>query len=88
MAVAQNVITTGLMAFRLWQREKQSAQFRISGGVFIPVLRTLVESAALYLLVEILLLGLYATNNNAQYIMLETVTPVIVSRQRLYSLFP
>ncbi|KAJ7882622.1 hypothetical protein B0H14DRAFT_3433416 [Mycena olivaceomarginata] len=76
-AVAQNIITTGLMSLRLWQREKRSAQYRTSRGVFIPILLILVESAGLYLFVETLLLTLYAVNYNAQFILLETVTPGI-----------
>ncbi|KAJ7309401.1 hypothetical protein DFH08DRAFT_484995 [Mycena albidolilacea] len=75
IAVTQNIITTGLMALRLWQVEKQSARYRLGGGNFIPVIKILVESAALYLLIEILLLALYTVDHNAQYILLECVTP-------------
>ncbi|KAJ7791291.1 hypothetical protein B0H14DRAFT_2625149 [Mycena olivaceomarginata] len=78
-AVAQNIITTGLMSLRLWQREKRSAQYRTSRGVFIPILLILVESAGLYLFVETLLLTLYAVNYNAQFILLEAVTPLTVA---------
>ncbi|KAJ7432399.1 hypothetical protein FB451DRAFT_1420643 [Mycena latifolia] len=77
IAVVQNIITTSLMALRLWQGEKQSARYRMGGGAFLPVLQILVESAALYLFVEILLLSLYAANYNAQYILLESVTPIV-----------
>ncbi|KAJ6577799.1 hypothetical protein B0H19DRAFT_1337545 [Mycena capillaripes] len=77
VAVAQNFITTSLMAFRLWQREKESSRARIGAGVFLPTIRILAESAALYLFVEILLLSLYAVDYNVQYILLETVTPVV-----------
>jgi hypothetical protein len=84
-AVAQNIITTGLMSLRLWQREKRSAQYRTSRGVFIPILLILVESAGLYLFVETLLLTLYAVNYNAQFILLEAVTPVIARCPPLHS---
>ncbi|KAJ6570616.1 hypothetical protein DFH09DRAFT_840006, partial [Mycena vulgaris] len=47
ITVPQNVLTAGLMAFRLWSTERDSARIRIGGGVFLPVLRILVESAAL-----------------------------------------
>ncbi|KAJ7118899.1 hypothetical protein C8R44DRAFT_185674 [Mycena epipterygia] len=77
VAVAQNIITTGLMSLRLWQVEKKSSRYRLGGGNFLPVLLILVESAALYLFVEILLLALYAVNYNAQYILLEIVTPIV-----------
>jgi len=77
IAVAQNILTTGLMALRLWQGERESARYRMGGGIFMPVIRILVESAALYLFVEILLLSLYSVNYNAQYILLEIVTPIV-----------
>jgi len=78
IAVAQNISTTGLMAWRLWHGEKNSARYRMgSRGSLMPVLRILVESAALYLFVEILLLSLYSVDYNAQYILLECVTPVV-----------
>ncbi|KAJ7672837.1 hypothetical protein B0H17DRAFT_1083527 [Mycena rosella] len=77
IAVAQNIITTGLMAIRLWQGEKKSARYRVDKGNLMPVLRILVESAALYLFIEILLLSLYSANYNAQYVLLEIVTPTV-----------
>ncbi|KAF4598325.1 hypothetical protein EYR38_006722 [Pleurotus pulmonarius] len=76
IAVVQNIITTSLMAFRIWRTTHQSAKFRTDKGL-IPILRILVESAALQLVVEILLLALYCSNINAQYILLELVTPVV-----------
>ncbi|KAJ7034858.1 hypothetical protein C8F04DRAFT_1100320 [Mycena alexandri] len=78
IAVAQNIITTGLMSWRLWQGEHRLKGQRLSGSL-MPILRILIESAALYLLVEILLLATYAVNYNVQYIVLETVTPIAVS---------
>ncbi|KAJ7713622.1 hypothetical protein B0H16DRAFT_541962 [Mycena metata] len=75
IAAAQNIITTGLMGWRLWQGEHRAKGQRL-GGSLMPILRILVESAAFYLLVEILCLATYAVNYNVQYIVLETVTPI------------
>ncbi|KAJ6462475.1 hypothetical protein C8R45DRAFT_1108125 [Mycena sanguinolenta] len=77
VAVAQNIITTSLIAFRLGQIETQSKRIRLADGVFLPILRVLVESAALYLFVEILLLSMYTVGYNVQFILLETVTPIV-----------
>ncbi|KAJ6589399.1 hypothetical protein B0H19DRAFT_236597 [Mycena capillaripes] len=77
VAVTQNIITTGLMSWRLWLGERRGAAYRLSSSTFMPILRILVESAALYLFVEILLLSLYSVNYNAQYILLECVTPIV-----------
>ncbi|KAJ7862821.1 hypothetical protein B0H13DRAFT_2566015 [Mycena leptocephala] len=77
IAVVENVITTGLMAFRLWRAEKESTRYRTSEGSFMPILRILVESAALFLFVEILILCLYSVNYDAEFIILELITPIV-----------
>ncbi|KAJ7167683.1 hypothetical protein C8R46DRAFT_1218609 [Mycena filopes] len=77
LAVAQNIITTSLMAWRIAATERQSSAYRLGQGNLMPILRILVESAALYLVAEMILLILYASNNNAQFIALESITPIV-----------
>ena len=78
IAFVQSFLTTTLMAYRIWQTDRRSAKYRTGEGNLLPLMRILVESAALQLLVELLLLALYAANINAQYILLELVTPLVV----------
>ena len=66
------------MAFRIWQTDRRSKQYRADKSTLLPVMRILIESAALQLLVEFILLILYAINLNAQFILLEIVTPLVV----------
>ncbi|KAJ6536754.1 hypothetical protein DFH09DRAFT_1324499 [Mycena vulgaris] len=75
LAVAQNIITTALMAWRIAAAEQQASSYRT--GKLTPILRILVESAALYLVAELILLILYASDNNAQFIALEAITPIV-----------
>ncbi|KAJ7118540.1 hypothetical protein C8R43DRAFT_1137279 [Mycena crocata] len=77
LAVAQNVITTSLMAWRIASAEKQASPYRLGRSNLMPILRILVESAALYLIVEVILLVVYTCNSNAQFIVLEAITPVV-----------
>lgn len=77
--MVQNIITTGLMAYRIWKSHRQSAEYTTGKGNLMPIFRILVESAALQLVVEIILLALYSSNINAQYILLECVAPIVVS---------
>ncbi len=67
------------MAYKIWATDRLSASFRTQKSNLLPIVRILIESAALQLIVEILLLALYAANYNAQYILLEIVTPLVVS---------
>lgn len=67
------------MAFKIWRTDRQSSGFRTQESQLLPIVRILIESAALLLVVELLLLALYASDHNAQYILLEIVTPLVVS---------
>ncbi|KAF9487682.1 hypothetical protein BDN71DRAFT_1478503 [Pleurotus eryngii] len=78
IAVVQNVITTTLMAFRIWRTSAQSVQYRTENAL-LPVVRILIESAPLQLVVEGVLLALYSKDANAQYVLMELVTPTVVS---------
>jgi hypothetical protein len=79
LAVVQNIIVTGLIAYRIWSTDKSIAKFRRSRSRLRPILQILVESASLQVVVELLLLVCYSLNVNAQYILLEIITPVVVS---------
>ena len=79
VSFVQSGITTGLMAYRIWDAERRSASLRAdSARSLMPILRILVESAALQFIVEAILLALYAADYNAQYLLLEPVTPIVV----------
>ncbi|KAG9227899.1 hypothetical protein CCMSSC00406_0009733 [Pleurotus cornucopiae] len=77
LAVAQNIITTSLLAFRPWRASMKSAKYKTEKNVLLPIVRILIESAALQLFVEILLLALYSQRVDAQDILLELVTPAV-----------
>lgn len=76
VAVVQNIMTTGLMSYRIWLSHRSSAAY-VTGKGLLPVARILIESAALQLIAEIILLALYSRDINAQYILLECVTPIV-----------
>ncbi|KAJ8502822.1 hypothetical protein ONZ45_g11409 [Pleurotus djamor] len=76
IAIIQNVMTTSLIAYRIWSTSSKSAKYKTE-NVLLPILRILVESAAMQLVVEVLLLALYARKSDAQYILLEIITPVV-----------
>lgn len=77
LAVAQNILTTGLMAFRIWRTSSESAKYYGRENTLIPMIRVLIESAALQLLVEALTLGLYAGGLNAVLLPQGMVAPVV-----------
>ncbi|KAF5363135.1 hypothetical protein D9758_008350 [Tetrapyrgos nigripes] len=80
VAVVQNLLTTGLMVYAIYRnyRKTVGANLRTYGGVRLTwLMRTMVEAAALQLLIEVLLLILFLCRTNIQYIFLDLVVPVI-----------
>lgn len=86
--VVQSALITGFIAYRIWNTDRAVAPFRASNkSNLMPILRILVESVALQLLVEILVLALYAAQMNAQYILLETICSLVVSCPLLINMY-
>ncbi|KAF8910459.1 hypothetical protein CPB84DRAFT_1958338 [Gymnopilus junonius] len=77
IAVVLNIITTSLMSYRIWITHRRSANYQVGKGRLLTVLRILVESAALQLVVEMILLALYSEQIIAQYIVLESVASIV-----------
>ncbi|KAI0700190.1 hypothetical protein BC835DRAFT_1412211 [Cytidiella melzeri] len=78
ISVVQSGLTTGLMAYRIWQTDKRSATYRTNReSNLMPILRILIESASIQFIAEVILLSLYSANYNAQYMLLELITPLV-----------
>ncbi|GJE87833.1 hypothetical protein PsYK624_039160 [Phanerochaete sordida] len=77
MSFVQSLLTTGLMAYRIWSTDRFSTKYNTSRRWLWPYLRILIESAALQLVAELIVLALYASQVNAQYIFLESLTPLV-----------
>ncbi|TFK18222.1 hypothetical protein FA15DRAFT_710061 [Coprinopsis marcescibilis] len=82
--LAGNTATTGLLAFKIWQRHWMSERAGInfhavgSGPNLITILRIIVESAAIYTVQLALLVILYFAGDMAgQIVVLGTLTPSI-----------
>uniref|UniRef100_A0A0W0F1M6 Uncharacterized protein n=1 Tax=Moniliophthora roreri TaxID=221103 RepID=A0A0W0F1M6_MONRR len=80
-AFAQNALTTGLIAYRIWRQEMSSRAAGLRGGSsessLLPAVRIMVESAALYMALLLCLIVLYAQGHNGQFVMQEASVPAI-----------
>ncbi|KAK1218810.1 hypothetical protein PQX77_018487 [Marasmius sp. AFHP31] len=77
-AVLGNLLPTGLMVYRLWKSHHKSTQSGIkTPSILYPILRILVESASLQLIVEAILLCLFDTGRQEQFIVLPLIVPVV-----------
>ncbi|KAF5368572.1 hypothetical protein D9758_002407 [Tetrapyrgos nigripes] len=76
--VCINIITTSMMAFKIWSTHQYWSRYNVENGSFLmSILRVFLESAALQLVTQIVLLILYAIKDNAQEILLQSAVPIV-----------
>ena len=78
VAAVQNALTTGLIVYKIYTAAKLSSSYRAGQDMFMPVVWILVESAALYLAAEIVLLFIYVGGSNAQSILQDAIPAIVV----------
>ncbi|KAF9000140.1 hypothetical protein BDQ17DRAFT_1245907 [Cyathus striatus] len=70
LTLAMNILTTGLIVYRIWSIQSSTAAIQLSrSSAFHPysrVLRTLIECGAIYTLSVLILFACYLASNNAQ----------------------
>ncbi|KAF9003652.1 hypothetical protein BDQ17DRAFT_1241969 [Cyathus striatus] len=72
-----SVITVGLMSYRIWITHRNAADYRAGEGKLISIMWILIESAALQIITEFILLVLSFLQENSRYIVLEWITPTV-----------
>jgi len=80
ISFAQNTITTGLIAFKIWQQHRisSSAGAQNASSITLPkVLMIVIESAMIYTLQQLALIILYFLGSNGQYIVCGAIAPSI-----------
>ncbi|KAJ7614762.1 hypothetical protein B0H17DRAFT_966054, partial [Mycena rosella] len=87
VGLGQNTITTGSMAFRLWLVDRRSMAYNVGRSQFYSTMLLLVESAALYFAIQIVVLAAFLAKSNIQLVLLGSVPPIIVSYYGQHSLF-
>lgn len=72
-----NLLATLTLAVRLWWIERKAASFRAGGGTLRPVLLIVVDSGLLYSAALFTALMCFVNGSNAQFILLDWITPII-----------
>ncbi|KAF8979610.1 hypothetical protein BDQ17DRAFT_1264548, partial [Cyathus striatus] len=79
IAFALSVITVGLMSYRIWTTHRNAVDYHVGNGRLLSIMWILIESAALQIITEFILLVSICAYNNSQYVVLEWITPLVVS---------
>ena len=65
-----------LLAFKIWNVARKSAQYR-SSNIFTPVLRVIIESGAVYSVTITAALISFVVQSNSVYVVLDMVSPLL-----------
>ncbi|PPQ89182.1 hypothetical protein CVT25_001150 [Psilocybe cyanescens] len=81
LALTQNILTTGLIAFKIWLQHRTSSAFGVvDHGSRLSLMRILVivvESAMIYTLQLFILIILYFKQDNVQFIVRSAIVPSV-----------
>ncbi|KAH9476023.1 hypothetical protein JR316_0011592 [Psilocybe cubensis] len=81
LALTQNVLTTGLIAFKIWLQHKASSRSGVvdrgSRLSLIRILIIIIESAMVYTLQLLVVIILYFKKSNAQFIVQSAIVPSV-----------
>ncbi|KAF8975501.1 hypothetical protein BDQ17DRAFT_1385473 [Cyathus striatus] len=77
IAFALSVITVGLMSYRIWTTHRNAVDYHVGNGRLLSIMWILIESAALQIITEFILLVSICAYNNSQYVVLEWITPLV-----------
>ncbi|THU76167.1 hypothetical protein K435DRAFT_974535 [Dendrothele bispora CBS 962.96] len=77
MSLFTNLISTSLLAFKIWTVNKEASKYRTTPGVLGPILRVIIDSGILYSVTLILTLITFISRSNSQFIFLDLLMPVM-----------
>ncbi|KAH7928964.1 hypothetical protein BV22DRAFT_1029977 [Leucogyrophana mollusca] len=75
--LATNLISSGLLAYRIWTIDRHVATLRATRNTVVPVVRVLVDSAVLYSAALFTALVCFVCGNNGQFVVADMITPII-----------
>ncbi|KAG1738233.1 hypothetical protein EDB19DRAFT_1829210 [Suillus lakei] len=77
LTLSVNLLSSGLLAYRIWTIERKISAARAAKGTMMPIVRVLVDAAALYSAALFSVLIPFICSNNGQYIVSDMITPII-----------
>ncbi|KAF5379769.1 hypothetical protein D9615_005722 [Tricholomella constricta] len=76
-SLAANILSTSLLAYRLWRVESQVSRLRTTAGPLLHIMRVVADSGAIYSSMLILIIAFFVSKSNIQTIMLDITMPII-----------
>jgi len=77
LAVATNLMSTCLLAYKLWAIDRAMSQHRKTRSVLRPVMRIILECGAVYSIALLISIVTYRVRSNGTYVMMDIIGQII-----------
>ncbi|KAG1812894.1 uncharacterized protein BJ212DRAFT_1276239 [Suillus subaureus] len=77
LTLSTNLISSGLLVYRIWMTERRVSANRATNGTMMPIVHVLIDAAIIYSAALFTILICFVCANNAQFIMLDMIMPII-----------
>ncbi|KAG2347115.1 hypothetical protein BDR05DRAFT_974184 [Suillus weaverae] len=77
LTIINNVLSSGLLAYRIWVIDRNSSTIRATKSTMMPIIRVLIDAAVLYSATLITTLICFLYSNNGQIIFLDMAVPIM-----------
>ncbi|KAG2040540.1 hypothetical protein BDR03DRAFT_130235 [Suillus americanus] len=69
LTLSTNLISSGLLAYRIWMMERKVSAMRATNGTLMPIVRVVVDAALIYSGMLLAMLICFVSDNNTQFIL-------------------
>lgn len=77
LTIVTNLLSSGLLAYRIWKIERNVSAVRSKKSAMMPIVRILIDAAALYTVVLFILLVCFICSNNGEFVIADMLVPTI-----------
>ncbi|KAG1886627.1 hypothetical protein F4604DRAFT_1722661 [Suillus subluteus] len=77
LTIATNLLSSGLLVYRIWSVESNVSTARATKGTMMPIVRVLVDTAVLYSVVLFIALICFVCTNNGEVVVLDMIMPIV-----------
>ncbi|KAG1896988.1 uncharacterized protein F5891DRAFT_957852 [Suillus fuscotomentosus] len=77
LTIATNLLSSGLLIYRIWLIERNASTVRVTNGTMMPLLHVLMDTAVLYSVVLFTALICFVCSSNGEVVMLDMIMPIV-----------
>ncbi|KIJ62326.1 hypothetical protein HYDPIDRAFT_94799 [Hydnomerulius pinastri MD-312] len=77
LTIITNLLSTGLLAYKLWTTDRRTASIRTSRSHLRPILRVVLDAGMIYSVTLLAAFSCYLAESNGEFVVLDMISPII-----------